>query len=88
MDDQEILRWRRLAWWVVLAAISGMILAGVWLYIPHRDPLVWPWVESNRPLFWFMFFAAMIAGASATSLLTVTAPHRRRKKGRSDISHH
>lgn len=90
MDEPELLRWRRQAWWMALAAIVGMVIVGIWLWIPHRDPLVWEWAERNRPLFWFAFFSAMLLGTSATYFLTVTASHRSRKKkkkDRSDIGH-
>lgn len=82
MDEPELLRMRRPAWWVVLVAIVGMVGASIWLWIPHRDPVAWEWAERNRPLFWFAFFAAMLAGASATYFLTGTASSRKRRKRR------
>ena len=80
MDDQVVLRWRRSAWGVALAAIVGMAVAGTWLWIPHRDPLVWEFVEKVRPLLWGAFLSAILAGASATYFLTVTDSYRKRRK--------
>ncbi len=65
---------------MAFAAIVGMAVAGTWLWIPNRDPLVWEFTEKVRPLLWGAFLAAILAGASATYFLTVTASHRKKNK--------
>ena len=73
---------------MALAAIVGMAVTGTWLWIPHRDALAWEYAQKVRPLLWVAFFAAMIAGISATRFLTVTAFRHRRSKRKNKISHH